>query len=527
MSTQKVEKGCLNEILDAGILAGNQLPDIFWDLSITGKELQVLRYVWSNVIRLHRTVRVAPRGRDGSPRFWRDKEKMAADCKMSCPTFRNAVRSLYKQGLTTSMDGIDDLENILIIDDTTHCIGLNLQYFSKLGISFHPEMDRTSREYVVHLMDEVCPKLYDKTTVELIQETTLSLFDLEDKAAIADTLQPVKDKSINDSEADVSKELIGTFTDDNQLVEVWGFKTCPENCREVVLEDGFAIAIDSSIQRTPIETSRTPIFTHRVPNIALQRKERSKRMMKKIVQERDRLFVLTAKEQKIMEVVHYYEYKCRVVTGKSGWRCLGNNFREHRNWRYFTRIFDMCQKNKWNYKIYIDAQFDRVRFWTHSDCKGYPYPNQFFSEGAIRYFHKYQHDYQQRYSVDGTPARVKVSKVVSYKEEVINAVIKDCDHFVQFFKVAPKQRKYQGLTLEQMKFDYIIDHVASLSHYYWASLPWAVSYLRRFSTPWVVELTSTVAQIQSSQSMVSTINQIVDEVENQLGIPHTVLPGVN
>lgn len=521
-----VETGCLNEILDAGILAGNQLPDIFWDLDITGKELQVLRYVWSNVVRLHRTVKVAPRGRDGSPRFWRDKEKMAADCKMSCPTYRNSIRTLYKKGLTTTMDGVDD-DNTLIIDDTTHCIGLNPQYFTTLGISFRPEMDKTSREYVVHLLDDVCPKLYDKTTVKLIQETTLLLFDLEDKAAIADALQPVIDKSLDSDELDVPKTLIGTYSDDNQIAEVWGFNSLPDNCYEVVLEDGYAIAVDKSIQRTAIEANRTAISAHRVPNIALQRKERSKRMMKKIFQERDRLFVLTEKEQEIMGLVHYYEYKCRVVTGKAGWRSLGNNFREHKNWKYFTRIFDMCEKNHWNYKIYIDAQFDRVRFWTHDNCKGYPYPNQFFSEGAIRYFHRYQRDYQQRHSVDGSAVRMKTAKVVSYQDEVINAVIKDCDHFVQFLKIAPKQRKYQGLTLEQMKFGYIIDHVASLSQYYWASLPWAVPYLRRFSTPWVVELTTLVAQIQSSRSMVNTINQIVDEVENQLGIPHTILPGIS
>ena len=523
MSQQVIGVGYLNEILDAGILAGNQLPDIFWNLGITGKELQVLRYVWSNVVRLHKTVRVVPRGRDGSPRFWRDKEKMAADCKMSCPTFRNAVRALYKLGLITTMDGTDDLENMLIVDDTTHCVGLNPQYFMTLGISFRPELDRTSREYVMHLMEDICPYLYDKPTVKLIQDTTLLLFELEDKAAIADALQPVVNKSMED---DSPKELIGLFSSsDNQLVEVWGFKSCPSNCREVVLEDGFVIAVDDSIQRTSIKTGRDPIFTHRVPNIALQRKERSKRMMKKILQERDRLFVLTAKEQEIMGLVHYYEYKCRVVTGKAGWRCLGNNFREHRNWRYFIRLYDMCQDKNWNYKIYIDAQFDRVRFWTHTDCKGYPYPNQFFSEGAIKYFHKYQKDYKERNSIDGS-AQIKVSKAISYREEVIEAVIKDCDHFVQFLKIAPKQRKYQGLTPEQMKFGYIIDHVASLSQYYWASLPWAVSYLRRFSTPWVVELTTLVAQIQSSRSMVNTINLIVDEVENQLGIPHTILPGV-
>ena len=531
-------KGCLNEILDAGVIAGSQLPDIFWDLDITGKELQVLRYAWSNVIRLHRTVRVAPRGRDGSPRYWRDKEKMAADCRMSCPTFRNSVRSLYKRGLTTTMDGPDDLELILTIDDTAHCIGLNPQFFVELGISFHPEMDRSTREYTIHLMEDICPKLYDKVTMKRIWETTMMLFELEDKASVLDSLQ-AKDKAAvvgstqanentpDDCENDIPKSLIGVYNDDteeNRVVEVWGFQVCPPNCHEVVLPDGFSLAINNTAKRSPIPISREAIVEKRTPNIALTRKERSKRMMEKILQERDRLHVLTRKEQEVMELVHYYEYKCRVVTGKSGWRCLSNNFREHRNWKQFVRLYDMCVENDWDYKIYIDAQFDRVRYWTHKNCKGYPYPNQFFSEGAVKYYHKYLKDYKERHSVDGT-AKVKVSKVQSYKADVIDAIIKDCDHFVQFLKIAPKQRRYQGLTREQMKFGYIIDHVASLSQYYWASLPWAVSYLRRFTTPWVVELTTLVSQIQKSQSMVDTINMIVREVENQMGVPPTVLPG--
>lgn len=555
MSNQEIPKNCcLNEILDAGILAGNQLPDIFWKLDITGKELQVLRYVWSHIVRLHKTVRTAPRGRDGSPRYWKDKEKMAADCKMACQTFRYAVRSLYKQGLTTSMDGIDDLEKVLTIDDMTHCIGLNPKFFVRLKIPFRPDLNRKSREYMLHLINDICPFLYDKNTVQLIRDNVMKLLELEDKVMkellskknvsssdfsrnhqeksedTKDNLAEVVDKGerLKPNLEDAPKIQIGyvQYYDDGTIEPWYAFTECPEGCREVVLEDGATIVIDKYANRTPIKVTRTPFFVHRVANNDLSRKERSERMMKKILQERDRLFVLTAKEQKIMDVVHYYEYKCRVVTGNSGWRSLGRNFRKHRNWQHFIRIFDLCQENDWDYKVYIDSQFDRARYWTHKDCKGYPYPNQFFSEKAIRYFHKYQEDYRQRYSVTGT-AKVKVSKAMPYQDEVIDAVIKDCDHFIDFFKVAPKQRKYRGLTAEQMKFGYIIDHVASLSQYYWASLPWAVSYLKRFTTPWVQELTATVERIQSSKSMMKTINLVVKEVENQLGIPHTILPGVD
>lgn len=274
--------------------------------------------------------------------------------------------------------------------------------------------------------------------------------------------------------------------------------------------------IGTSVSRVSIKVTRVSIIDYNQ-----RQKERSKRMMEKIQQERDRLFILTKDEQHIMELVHYYEYKCRIVTGNSGWRAVGRKFRESRNWIHFSRVSQLCDKNNWDYKVYIDSQFDRVRFWKHN--QKYPYPNQCYSDNAVRYFHTYCKDYKERYSVVGD-AKIKTSNIISYQKEVIDAIIKDCEHFTNLFKIAPKQRKYKGLTPEQIKFMYVVDHVASLSQYYWASLPWAVSFLKRFTTPWVVELTETVAQIQKSQSKVKMINQIVNEVENQLGIPHTILP---
>ena len=280
-----------------------------------------------------------------------------------------------------------------------------------------------------------------------------------------------------------------------------------------------------TIVRQIILVSRQTITINRcsiTQNYEQKRQERSKRMMAKIQQERNRLGVVTKADQSILDVVHYYEYKCRKVTGNWGWKAIGRNFREHRNWKHFTRIYELCVENHWDYKVYVDSQFDRVRFWRRK--QDYPFPNQCYSENAVKSFHAYCKDYQERFSVTGN-AKIKTSEVKnSYRDEVIDAIITDCEHFTNFFKVAPKQRKYKGLTPEQMKFMYVIDHVATLSQYYWASLPWAVTFLQRFSTPWVIELTTTVANIQQSQSRVRLISQIVTETENQLGIPHTILP---
>lgn len=275
------------------------------------------------------------------------------------------------------------------------------------------------------------------------------------------------------------------------------------------------------VHRVSITIPRTPITVARVSIIDQEqrRKDRSKRMMEKIKQIHDKT-VLTPAEQRTMEVVRYYEYKCRVAMGVSCWRAVGQNFRDHRNWVHFTRIAALCQDNHWDYRVYLDSQFERVRYWKRQ--QKYPYPYQCYSENAVRYYQSYYKDYQECNSVTGD-AKVKTSKPLPYQDEVIETVIKDCEHFVDFFKVAPRQRRYKGMTPEQMKLIYVTDHVASLSQYYWASLPWAVDFLKRFTTPWVVELTESVAQLQKSKTMMKTINLVVPEVENQLNIPHTVL----
>lgn len=273
------------------------------------------------------------------------------------------------------------------------------------------------------------------------------------------------------------------------------------------------------VQRMSIVIQRLSIKVKRCPII--DREARKKRMMEKVKQVRDQINAISAKEQDILDIAHYYDYKCRKATGKMGWRSLGKNFREHQNWRHFTKVYKLCTENDWDFKVYLDSQFDRVRYWQHTH-NGYPFPNQMYSTNAIKCYYNYIKDYQERFSVTGD-AKVKTETAKAFRDEVIETVIKDCDHFTEFFKTAPRQRRYKGLTPEQMKFMYVVDHIASLSRYYWASLPWAVSYLKRFTTPWVVELTEAVKKIQSSKSMVDTITYIVQEVENQLGIPHTVL----
>lgn len=272
-----------------------------------------------------------------------------------------------------------------------------------------------------------------------------------------------------------------------------------------------------TINRAAIIISRLSLTILRTPiQVSL-----SQRMLEKVQKKREELGIPTKEEKKILEIAEYYNYKCRKVVGVSGWRCVGKNFREHRNWKLLTRIYNLCNENHWDYKIYLDAQFYRVRNWKRN--VKYPYLTHCVSDTAIYAYHSYVKEYKEKYSVTGN-AVVKSEIPKSCRDEIIELVIKDCDRFVTLQKTAQKQRKYKGLTQQQIKFMYIVDNISAFSQYYWASLPWAVSYLQRFDSQWIKDLVSAVQNLQKSKSMMRLINLVVSEVELQLGIVPTVLP---
>ena len=513
------KKDKLTEILDSAIMVGGQIPSIFWDLDITGKELRVLNYVWSNILRLYESVKNTPKGIDHTPRYWKNKEAMATECKMSFPTFRNSVRNLKDLGLVTSMDSKS------VFDDLHSCIGLSPKYFDGLNLRYKPELDKSSNQYKLHLILDIIPQLYDKETVKLVHDNFKKLLKLElenkELKKIVDNLQFIGCQDQLDENGEI------------QTVACWTHFSVvdpPKHLKKTYLSGGWVGFIDPTIAKTPIQVERVVCNSDRVKldiNEGLRQaeiKSKSEKVLARAKEFRDKNFVLSKREEQVMTIAHYYEYKCRVVNGVTGWKCLGKNFREHKNWKFLNRIYDLCETHGYDYKIYIDAQFDRASYWKRS--VKYPYLNQFFSEGALSYYKSYIKDCRENYSPTGD-AKIKTSVPQSYIQDIADSIVKDCDNFLAYVKLYGKGRKLKGLTPEQVKLLYVLDHVLSLSPYYWASLPWSIPYLQSFNNPMVEEVITKVVQYQKSKAIMSVITQVVTEVEQHLGIVPTVSPMKN
>ena len=492
----------LLEILDAARLASNQFPDKFWKIGIKGAELRVLKYVWSNVIRLYQTFKKPPIGEDGTPRFWKPKESMADDCEVSFPTFRNAIRTLNKLGLVTSME-------------SAYGVGLSVEFFDE--ITFKPELERGTPEYQEHLISDILPHLYDKFTVDAVAKEIRTKIELENDVAAYESIAnpPPTEFLFWHKEFDENGKEV--------WVQIWGFRKCPKGWKVVELSDGWTICINPKIPKKPITVKRTSIFPPRKPSLVVLQKTKSERMMEKIEKVRKEMHILTPHEKEVMEVAHYYEYKCRTCTGSTGWRCVGKKFWEHRNWMYLNRIYDLCKAEGWDYKVYMDAQFDRASYWKHEGGRKYPYLNQFFSDKAKNYYFKYVQDYQEKFSPTGD-AKVKTSVPQSYIQDIADSIVKDCRNYLDYLKFQGKRKSQRGFTDEEIKLIYVLDKVMTLSPYYWASLEWSVPYLKSFDNPMVDEVVEKVIQYQKSKAMMRVIRQVVTEVETYFGIVSTRNP---
>lgn len=452
----------VNNILDAGLATQGKFPDIYWELDLNGSEIKILRYIFNNCLRLYTKLKYFPRGKDGSPRYWRGKEKMANDCGVSYPTFRNSVRHLSELGLVTSMDSIEDSEEL-------HCVGLSSDFLDKFINSA-----LTEKSFRLHNLYSLISLIYDNLTLEILNNQK----EL-DNIPLFSTI--------------VENKPCGTQTEDSN-----------SNMKKSQATK------KTKVVRKAIKIKRTPIMV--LPeSIRMQSAQEKLKLLQ---------YVRTPYENKVLQVCEYYEYKCRQAIHSSGFKALGKDFRNHKNWKFFVRIYELCKNNDWDYKVYIDAQFDRVRFWARK--QPYPYANQFTSEGAIKYYHGYVQNYKDSNSVTGD-IKVKTDTVKSVSQQIIDDVIKDCEGIVEYIEKAKKRRANKGLSEEQIKILYLSDHWTGLSVSYLACIPWFLTYLNQFpEETFLIELKQSIEAIRKSKSLYKTTLNIVQNVEKQMGVPETL-----
>ena len=453
----------INTLLNIGILMKGKLPDIYWDMNLSSVELRIVNYVYTNILRLYTSFATYPRGKDDTPRFWRSKERMATECHVSLTSFREGVRHLAELGLVTSM------EPEYPEDNAKYCIGLSTNFMAH---SFLKAQENASSD---ERYENLARYMYSRESIAYLK---------------LDSDYPFKDFVRNEKE----------------MLEKIRVRFSWEMLKRTALK-GTRVGIHYTAivgKRLYVEPKKTIIDYARE---ALKKYE----------------YVLNPEERRIMEVKRYYEYKCRKVLGTSGFCCMSTKrtgWRENKKWKWLTRLYKQCNKNGWDYKVFIDAQFKRMAFFKRP--QKYVYLNQFFSDGAISAYHRYVYNYKHCNSVTGK-IKVKGDDIQSIGMEIVNKVVNDCESMEKFIKSAHKYPAYKELSPAEVKIMYFSQKWDSMSKYYLASIPWFLNWLcSNQTTDYGKKLINDISALQKSPTMMKRIYRIVSETERRLNLPKTM-----
>ena len=220
----------------------------------------------------------------------------------------------------------------------------------------------------------------------------------------------------------------------------------------------------------------------------------------------------------IKKIVKYYDFLSRKTLNTSGFKLINrSDFWNDKNWTHFQRIYRLCHKNKWKYKIYIDAMFDWAQIIKLSwkDATDRPLPNIMYSERAQSYFKQYVKEYSD-YSYKGR--KLKEKNIISVRQEIIEEIIKDCEKIR--YHIKDKVMKIRD-TDDEEKIAFIKDNWMELSPYYLSSISWIDKIINKFDNKIAKDFLNRIETIRKSKKMCEIIKEVIPEVENYYDLPET------
>jgi len=242
------------------------------------------------------------------------------------------------------------------------------------------------------------------------------------------------------------------------------------------------------------------------------------KLIQKCREKRDILNIMgIASEEDVFEVAYYYGYKTRELYNLTGFNAISKKDPyHHKNWKFFANVCNLCLKNKWDFNIYIDSQFDRAEYWENSD--GRIFPQQLCSERAIAHYKRYFKGKVEEHEADGTT--FKAATIKSIDEDILKSLIQDC----KLIKTGMKFFKANSTDLEK-KVTILFDNWLSLSAYYISTCDWLLEILEAYCEDTknadTLKTLEKVKKINSSKKMKDTTKYIFDKIEKKLNILET------
>ena len=456
------------DILRAGVQVNYLLPKIIWESpELSGNDIKVFNQIFYRCAKLEAIQAKVKRTEEGCPILYTPKEEIAEKCHMTESTFRACVKNLRRLGLLTKrLNGMAG----------TYGVAISSTFFNKLI-----DMSQVTR--------------YDKAMDKFYASLIKTLYTLD----IVISTKDIKEYEEYDNKAFSKEKKNFNFSKKEKQ--------------------------ESPIVRVPIVEEKDIIRVPITTKIGTKTSSLVSEENKKVVSiSREKLFGMqsdmSSSDIQVLKVVRYYEYLARKAYNATGYKAISyKQPREHKNWKFFEKVSQLCNKMKWDYQVYLDSQFDRVKYWNHKTKA--PYPNQLYSEGAQKYFLTYVKDIQDKYGIDGK-GKVKSKGAKSVSKEVIDSVMQDCEFISSHLSQALKR---STLTPEQEKALFIYHKWPSLSPYYLSTIPWFDDILAEHEEDdkeLSEDYRDKLYMIRHSKSVSETTVYTVREMEKHFNIPPTI-----
>lgn len=121
----------------------------------------------------------------------------------------------------------------------------------------------------------------------------------------------------------------------------------------------------------------------------------------------------------IDEFVPYYENLICSITGRVEYTLLDNirNKKMSKLWKPIWKTFSLCKEKGFDWKIYLDAQFDSFKNWNQSNLR-FPMPNMLYSERALVAYDNYIYHNETAYRNEGWSKTLKAKDTGKYADEI-------------------------------------------------------------------------------------------------------------
>lgn len=313
-------------------------------------------------------------------------------------------------------------------------------------------------------------------------------------------------KAKKDTLLDICKVSSPTFAKAVKNLEENGFVKTLHNKGSRYLE--YVVIFDDSINPSerPVSRKKNDVVSHAKEKL-------------------EKHYVLSDQDKQIIELAKYYDVHVREYLKYTGYRSLPvkTDPRKSKRWKHFAKVYAICSEKGWDYKAYIDAQFERAKNWTNKKFK-YPLPSMLYSESAQKYYMDFEANRRKKtgYAADDNYVKFKPKHEVEPLQKKIVKEVKEGVETMKFYLTTGYNPEVKDAF--QIKMMQLIEKWENYPSAYLYHVTWVWSWYREYLEG-IAENNHTAKRIiedfkrfDNNKRLQETIHMAVNKFEKAHGI---------